>query len=199
MNAVELLANAFEKFPGIGSRQAKRFVYHLLSASPSERANLSKLITKLGSDVHQCIDCYRFWSGAGDLCRYCNDASRDESILMIVEKDQDINSVEKANSYRGRYFVLGGILTLSDRGSIREQELIRTLKTRSANNLKEVVLALSATSEGEHTSDRVREILAPFRDKLRVTVLGRGLSTGNELEYTDAQTLSSAFINRKES
>lgn len=199
MNAVELLASAFEKFPGIGSRQAKRFVYYLLSTSPSERENLSRLVAKLGSEVHQCKDCYRFWSGAGDLCRYCNDSARDESILMIVEKDQDINAVERANSYRGRYFVLGGIITLSGRGRIREQELIRTLKTRSEQNLKEVVLALSATSEGEHTADRIREILVPFRDKLKVTVLGRGLSTGNELEYTDAQTLSSAFINRKES
>jgi recombination protein RecR len=203
---VEELAQAFTRFPGIGPRQAKRFVYYLLSASESDRLRLSELVRNLGNDVKQCPSCYRFWSGAGELCNYCADTSRDDSILMVVEKDQDLLAVERANAYRGRYFVLGGVLTLSGKGSIRERELVNRVEqrlggenqTEEHGKLREIVLALSATNEGEHTADRIREVLGPLRGPLTLSVLGRGLSTGSELEYADAETLSGALQNRKE-
>ncbi|MBA3789037.1 recombination protein RecR [Patescibacteria group bacterium] len=195
---VEDLAHAFERFPGIGPRQAKRFVYHLLTVSQSDRAKLSKLIEQLGADVRQCPECLRYWSGTNTLCNFCNDSSRDDSLLMVVEKDQDLAAVERANAYRGRYFILGGVLTLSGKGQIRERELIERVDRRIKNGLKEIVLALSATSEGEHTADRVREILEPLREHVTLSTLGRGLATGSELEYADAETLSGALINRKE-
>ncbi len=199
MDTVERLAHAFERLPGIGPRQAKRFVYHLLATSSSERTAFAELIQALGDGVRQCSECYRFWSGTGEVCNYCGDGARDNALLMLVEKDQDINAMERSNSYRGRYFVLGGVITLSGKGAIRKRELVRMIEERSKHGLTEVVLALSATSEGEHTSDYLRELLAPYREYLRITVLGRGLATGSELEYVDAQTLSSALLNRKES
>ncbi len=195
---IEELAHAFARFPGIGPRQAKRFVYHLLSASSADRAKLSSLIQDLARDVQQCAQCYRFASTQNNLCNYCADTSRDDSMLMVVEKDQDLLAVERAGTYRGRYFVLGGVLTLSGKGIIRERELGKMADMRLAKGLKEIVLALSATSEGEHTADRVRELLAPYRDRVALTVLGRGLATGSELEYADATTLTSALQNRKE-
>jgi len=195
---VEELARAFERLPGIGPRQAKRFVFSLLAQQSGDRARMAELISKLADDVHQCASCYRFWSGSGNLCNFCSDPSRDDSLLMLVEKDQDLTAVERSGSYKGRYFVLGGVLTLSGKGVIRERELIKTVTDRSKSNLKEIVLALSATSEGEHTADRVREILTPLRDSIRLTTLGRGLATGSELEYSDAATLSGALQNRKE-
>jgi recombination protein RecR len=124
---------------------------------------------------------------------------------MLVEKDQDLAAIERAGTYKGRYFVLGGVLTLSGKGAIREKELVRTIERRLAPSegrlasLKEVVLALSATSEGEHTADYVRQLLAPYRDQLKISTLGRGLATGSELEYSDAETLRAALSNRKES
>ncbi|HQU07782.1 MAG: recombination protein RecR [Parcubacteria group bacterium 21-54-25] len=198
-DSINRLVYAFERFPGIGPRQARRFVYHLLAAPPADRALLSELISTLAKNVRQCPECLRFWSGAGERCNYCADRSRDDSLLMLVEKDQDITAIERANAYRGRYFVLGGVLTLSGKGAVREQELAHVLKARLARGLKEVILALSATSEGEHTADHLRELLAPYRSQLRITMLGRGLSTGSELEYVDAQTISGAFLNRKDS
>jgi recombination protein RecR len=198
---VEDLSHAFERFPGIGPRQAKRFVYYLLSATQFDRTKLSELIRDLGADVRQCTECLRFWSGSDDLCNYCADPTRDDSILMVVEKDQDLVAVERANAYRGRYFVLGGVLTLSGKGRIREQELVDRVDKRmkrAGGALHEVVLALSATAEGEHTADRVRELLTPLREHLKLSTLGRGLSTGSELEYADAQTLTGALQNRKE-
>lgn len=119
-------------------------------------------------------------------------------MLMIVEKDQDLVAVERAGTYRGRYFVLGGVLTLSGKGAIREKEMLIAVDTRITKGLKEIVLALSATSEGEHTTDRVQELIQPFRDKVKISMLGRGLSTGSELEYADAATLSGALQNRHE-
>lgn len=195
---IEELSAALARFPGIGPRQARRFVYYLLSVSANERAKLSTLIANLANNVHQCAECYRFADTRENLCSYCSDSSRDDSLLMLVEKDQDLLAVERAGTYRGRYFVLGGVLTLSGKGVIRERELSKIVDKRIARGLKEIVLALSATSEGEHTIDRIRELLQAFRDRLKFTILGRGLATGSELEYSDATTLSSALANRKE-
>lgn len=199
MDKIEELAQALARLPGIGPRQGKRFVFHLLAVPASERAKLAELITSLGENVHQCPECLRFFNGShATVCNYCADKTRDDGLLMIVEKDQDLSAVERAGTYRGRYFVLGGVLTLSGKGAIREKELIKILEKRIKNNLKEVVLALSATSEGEHTADRVRDLLAAYRDHIKISVLGRGLATGSELEYSDAETLRAALSNRKE-
>lgn len=196
---IEELARAFERFPGIGPRQAKRFVYHLLATAQGDRARLADLLINLGQDVRQCSMCMRFGpTNKENLCSYCADTARDDSILMLVEKDQDLAAVERAQAYRGRYFVLGGVLTLSGKGQIRERELVRIVEERATHGLSEIVLALSATSEGEHTADRIRDLLAPLRGSIRLSKLGRGLATGSELEYSDAETLSGALQNRKE-
>jgi len=198
MEGIDDLAHAFERFPGIGPRQAKRFVYHLLVAGPQERTRLAGLIERIGTTVRQCADCKRFAPGAGTSCTYCTDRTRDDSVLLVVEKDQDLAAIERAGIYKGRYFVLGGVLTLSGKGTIRERELVATIEKRASQGLAEVVLALSATSEGEHTADHLRNLLSPLRDGLRLTVLGRGLATGSELEYSDPETLRGALQNRKE-
>ncbi len=205
MDRIDELARALAKLPGIGPRQGKRFVYYLLSAPESERARLAALISSLGNDVRQCHECQRFHTGgSADVCLYCADRGRDDSLLMLVEKDQDLAAIERAGTYRGRYFVLGGVLTLSGKGTIRDKELIRLVEKRLSGGrlvptrVQEVVLALSATSEGEHTADHVRLLLAPYRDHLKISTLGRGLATGSELEYSDAETLRAALAGRKE-
>lgn len=205
MDHIEELARAFARFPGIGPRQGKRFVFYLLAAPVAERAKLAELIASLGSDVRQCPDCMRFFNGTSAVaCNYCSDTKRDDGQLMLVEKDQDLSAVERAGTYRGRYFVLGGVLTLTGKGAIREKELLKTVEHRLSpregrlTSLTEIVLALSATSEGEHTADHVRKLLAPYRDRLKISELGRGLATGSELEYSDAETLRAALTNRKE-
>ena len=210
MDHIEELARALARFPGIGPRQGKRFVYYLLAEPAEERARLAELVATLGKDVHRCSECLRFYNGgsAATVCNYCSDKMRDDSLLMIVEKDQDLSAVERAGTYRGRYFVLGGVLTLTGKGAFREKELVRRVEKHlqkglpagggSASSGQEVVLALSATSEGEHTTDRVRSLLAPYRDHLKISMLGRGLATGSELEYSDAETLRAALTNRKE-
>lgn len=205
MDRIEELARALARLPGIGPRQAKRFVYYLLAAPASERASLAELIASLGASVHQCPECLRFFNGTtAAVCNYCTDKSRDTSLLMLVEKDQDLAAVERAGTYKGRYFILGGVLTLSGKGAIREKELLKAIERRLLPRdqglplVTEIVLALSATSEGEHTADHIRQLLAPYRDRIKISVLGRGLATGSELEYSDAETLRAALSNRHE-
>ena len=199
MDKIDELAQALARFPGIGPRQGKRFVFYLLAAPAAERAKLAELIASLGKDVRQCPDCLRFHNGGSStVCNYCSDTKRDDTLLMLVEKDQDLAAVERAGTYKGRYFVLGGVLTLTGKGAIREKELLKMVEKRLKKGLQEIVLALSATSEGEHTADRVRELLMPYRDHVKISSLGRGLATGSELEYSDAETLRAALTNRKE-
>jgi recombination protein RecR len=209
MDHIDELAAALSRFPGIGPRQAKRFVFFLLASPASERAKLAELIASLGKNVRQCPECLRFHNGGtATVCNYCSDKTRDDAQLMLVEKDQDLSAVERAGTYHGHYFVLGGVLTLSGKGAIREKELLKAIerhlkkglpaKGGSTSGGKEIVLALSATSEGEFTVDRIRELLAPWRDHLKISELGRGLATGSELEYSDAETLRAALSNRKE-
>ena len=209
MDHIDELARALARFPGIGPRQGKRFVYYLLAASSNERMKLAELIVSLGKDVRQCPECLRFYNGThATICNYCSDKTRDDTLLMLIEKDQDLAAVERAGTYRGRYFVLGGVLTLSGKGAIREKELLHRVEKHLQNGLpaggesasggKEIVLALSATSEGEHTADHVRKMLARYRDQVKISTLGRGLATGSELEYSDAETLRAALTNRKE-
>lgn len=199
MDHIEELSRALARFPGIGPRQGKRFVFYLLAAPPDERKRLAELISSLGMDVRQCTECLRFYNGSNSsVCNYCSEKTRDDAQLMIVEKDQDLAAIERAGTYRGRYFVLGGVLTLTGKGAIREKELVKAIEKRLKGKLEEIVLALSATSEGEHTADHLRQMLSPYRDHLKISQLGRGLSTGSELEYSDADTLRAALSNRKE-
>ncbi|KKW41783.1 MAG: Recombination protein RecR [Parcubacteria group bacterium GW2011_GWB1_55_9] len=179
MDHIEELARALARFPGIGPRQGKRFVYYLLAEPAEERARLAELVATLGKDVHRCSECLRFYNGgsAATVCNYCSDKMRDDSLLMIVEKDQDLSAVERAGTYRGRYFVLGGVLTLTGKGAFREKELVRRV---------------------EKHLQKGRSLLAPYRDHLKISMLGRGLATGSELEYSDAETLRAALTNRKE-
>lgn len=199
MDKIDELASALSRLPGIGPRQGKRFVFYLLGAPATERTKLAELIASLGKEVRQCPDCLRFYNGGTKVsCNYCSDTTRDDTQLLLVEKDQDLAAVERAGTYHGRYFVLGGVLTLTGKGAIREKELQKVVEKKIKNGLKEIVLALSATSEGENTADRVRELLAPYRDSVKTSTLGRGLATGSELEYSDAETLRAALTNRKE-
>lgn len=201
--SVQKLTELFSKFPGIGPRQARRFVYHLLEETESSRGFLAQKILSLKSEMMRCSQCKRFFS-IGDaphqsLCPICANTERDASQLMVVARDVDLESVEKTKSYSGNYFVLGGQLRILDKNPesrIRIIELESLLEKSS--QVKEIIIAMNANSEGDYTADYVRQKLVesfPTRD-LKITVLGRGLSTGTELEYSDSETITYALKNR---
>jgi recombination protein RecR len=197
---IDKLSDLFEKFPGIGPRQAQRFVQFLLRSSPSLRRDLIDGVRDLGSSVHQCPACMRFSAGEKGLCSICKDEARDET-LAVIATDGDLLALERSRTYHGRYFVVGGLISLvSEKGhTLRLQELLRQLPDRSEKGLKEIILAFPANPEGDATAIRVQEELDAVAALYGLTVskLGRGLSTGSELEYADPDTLRSALANRK--
>lgn len=219
---VEKLTQYFRKFPGIGERQSERFVYFLLNSNPEYIKELSKLIATLKDSVTQCQFCFRFFPQpscsapscpplpetlqrtAGDdkrVCDVCTSNETDKTLLMVVEKDIDFESIRKSNTYNGRYFILNKLLPLLENkidDKLRTKELLELIKRQTKDGLKEVILAFSLTPQGEHTDMYIRKLLTPFQKKylFKVSTLGRGLSTGTELEYSDSDTIKNALKNR---
>lgn len=200
MDTFNKLADFFRQFPGIGPRQAKRFVYFLLSRDKDFLEELTALVAALKERIVQCKECFRFFQRNNGvfLCPICADKNRSPGELMVVAKDTDLEAMEKGSMYLGKYFVLGGTIAFIERKTadrLRLKELlIRVGKDAKAGMLKEVILALSVNPDGEHTSEELKRMLSSF--PVKISALGRGLSTGSELEYADRETLKSAFKNR---
>ena len=201
MDSIERLTSLFGRFPGIGPRQAQRFVQFLLRSSPTFRDEFIQTVQSMGKSVHQCPMCFRFFSEEGKICSTCINPKRDKSLLMIVASDADLFSMEKSGTYRGLYFVLGGTVSLASEktNNLRIKQLRSTVPVRLKNGLNEVILAFPANPEGDATAVQVREDLEalPNAKSLKITTLGRGLSTGSELEYADPETIKNALESRK--
>jgi|SRR3989344_6604401 len=199
MDAIERLAALFEKFPGIGPRQARRFVHYLLRSSPALRQELAKAIAGLTSSVRQCTECRRYHDGEDARCNRCAGRMRDRTLLMVVATDADAEAIERSHTYNGTYFILGGTVALGNEKNprIREADLVKCMQMRM-NELREIILAFPANIEGDTTGARVRDIIEPLIKDAQVLVstLGRGLSTGAELEYADSDTIKNALKNR---
>lgn len=201
---IEKLASYFKEFPGIGERQAKRFVYFLLHKNPIYVKELGDNILFLKDFIHQCPSCFLFFEGNKDqLCSVCKDPKTDRTSLLIVEKDADYENIKKSKNYTGMYFILGGlapIVTKETPSFLRLKELLNTIENRAKNNkLNEIIIALSLNPQGEHTDMYLREKISPLLEKykLKIVSLGRGLSTGTELEYSDNETIKNALANRQ--
>lgn len=199
MGPIHELTEILSKLPGLGPRQARRVVQYLLSRDQAFRASLAGYISGLSQKTAQCTKCMRFDDpNAGGLCQTCADLSRDQSQLLVVEHDVDIEALEASLTYKGLYFVLGGLMNLVKQRKdkvIRTAELLQRIKTDS--EIQEVIFALSTTPEGDYTARELSKQVAGSKEGLRVTLLGRGLSVGAELEYADPETLRSALKNRQ--
>lgn len=204
-NSINNLAEMFKKFPGIGERQAKRFVYFLLRQKTDYVQKLSNEIKDVQKNVHICQESYQYFYSLESkiLSPIAQDETRDKTKLLVIEKDADLETIEKTKIYNGNYFVLGGTLPhLHQEASshIRAKELKAIIEMKiKRDGLDEIILALSVTPEGLHTENYIKELLAETINKnnLKISTLGRGLSTGLELEYSDKETLESAFEARK--
>lgn len=211
MDSIERLVSVFERFPGIGPRQAQRFVQFLLRSSPAIRRELIDSLQSLGGSVHQCAQCMRWHAGASTkavgtyVCSICANPERDSTFLAVVASDQDLAALERSGTYRGYYFVLGGTVSLASEKTdgLRIKQLlshINDLRSRY-EGFGEVILAFPANPEGDATTIRVRTEIESRQGKtlpaLKITSLGRGLSTGSELEYADPETIKSAIESRR--
>jgi len=207
MNSIQKLTELFAQFPGIGPRQAKRFVYFLLNRDHGYLHELTALITQTGNEVQTCESCFRFFlkqKRESNICDICDAKNRDTSLLTVVSRDVDFEHIEKTGSYNGLYFILGGTVPILEQypeKKVRIDTLLQTIETRvnAPEPLKEIILAVNANPEGEHTGEYVKKMLEPYTTKysIKISTLGRGLSTGTELEYSDNETLKNALKNRQ--
>jgi recombination protein RecR len=204
MDSLNRLQELFAHFPGIGPRQAKRFVYYLLNKSPSFIREFTQLVEEVRKATSECIQCHRLFIGGNHssnvlLCSICSDTSRDSATLMIVARDSDFETVEKSGAYRGLYFILGGTIPILDKEPEKRVRLDALLKHVSSTiTLKEIILSMNTTPDGENTASVVKDTLKDIAQKsgMKISLLGRGLSTGAELEYVDGDTIRSALKNR---
>lgn len=202
MTPFDKLIRYFERFPGIGARQARRFVFHLLTLPPDELNTFSELIKNIHTNVTACPSCFRFHTPAvGDArCTICRSETRDQSKLTIVERDSDIDAIERGGIYDGLYFVLGGTVPLLDSQDTKSLRggALKHLVTTKAGSVKEIILAFAVNPDGENTGRYIEILLKDLitEHSLKVSHLGRGLSTGSELEYADPETIKNALLNR---
>jgi recombination protein RecR len=204
MDTIDKLTEIFKTFPGIGPRQAKRFVYFLLTRNKNYVGEFTNLVNELQKEIQICQECFQYFprrKQVSALCDICVGKNRDTDSLMIVARDIDLENIEKSHSFNGKYFVLGGTVPILDKNPetrIHLKELLSAIENKAKNGLKEIILGFSINPESEYTADYVIQVLNPLITKynLKISHLGRGLSTGTELEYSDADTIKNALKNR---
>ena len=190
-----LLARATDelgKLPGVGPKTALRLALHLLKQPVASVDSFADAISKLRHDIKYCRICHNI--SDTDVCPICSDEQRDHSTICVVENVQDIMAIENTQAYHGLYHVLGGIISPMDGIGPGDIEIDSLVSRVAAGGIKEVILALSSTMEGDTTNFYVRRQLKPFN--IKQTVIARGISVGNELEYTDEVTLGRSIVNR---
>lgn len=182
----------FSKLPGVGKKTAMRLVLHLLRQETEEVDAFGKAITQLKHEVKYCKVCHNI--SDTDICQICANPSRDSSIICVVESIQDVMAVEATQQFHGLYHVLGGVISPMDGIGPSDLQIDSLVERVSNGDVKEVILALSSTMEGDTTNFYIYRKLA---DKsVKISVIARGISIGDELEYTDEITLGRSIVNR---
>ena len=189
---LENAVNEFAKLPGIGRKTALRLVLHLLRQDKSSVDNFSQAITRLRHDIKYCNVCHNI--SDTDTCALCADSTRDSSTICVVESIRDVMAVEATQQFRGLYHVLGGVISPMDGIGPSDLEIESLVERVKAGGVKEVILALSSTMEGDTTNFYIFRKLAPY--DVKMSVIARGISIGDELQYTDEVTLGRSIVNR---
>ncbi len=186
------LVAELQRLPGIGQRSAQRLAFHLLRTEDSEAEALAAAIREMKEKVGLCEVCFNL--SEGPRCRICTDASRDESMICVVEEPADVIPIERTHEYRGVYHVLGGALSPIDGIDPEDLRIAELLERARADGVAEVVLATNPTTTGEATALHIAEAL---RGEVSVTRLASGLPVGADLEHADEVTLGKALAGRQ--
>ncbi len=206
--SIKKLTDLFAKFPTVGPRTASRFVFYLLKIPKQEIDELTSTIQELKNKITFCAFCFNpYESNGNNLCFICQNPSRNKQLVCVVEKENDLISIENTKRYNGLYFILGGNMLYfkkSESDKLRIEELKERIKNPQkfgfpAINFTEIIIATNPTPEGKATSALVERALKelPQFTSLKITHLAKGLPAGGELEYADEETLESAFEGRK--
>lgn len=207
---IQKLVDFFLEFPGVGPRQAARFAFYLLREDREKARELAETIAKLHDEIKLCLRCYKTYddnhagASATGLCELCRDNKRNARLVMVLEKEVDLANVERTRKFDGLYHVLGGTVSPLDAAAptrLHLKEFFGRVRGLAQDGGEvEVILATNPTTEGDATALYLERILRPLANQhpsLKITRLGRGISTGSELEYSDEITITNALLNRK--
>ena len=193
--------NSFASLPGVGRKTALRLVLHLLRQPESDVQGFADSLTRLKREVHYCSECRNI--SDTEMCPICRNPKRDHATICVVENIQDVMSIENTGQYRGVYHVLGGVISPIDGIGPKDIEADKLVERVLTGDIKEVILALPTTMEGDTTNFYLyRRIMNSLEqagrptEYLTVSLIARGVAIGNELEYTDEITLGRSIINR---
>ena len=221
--SIQKLIDIFSKFPTVGPRTAARFVFYLIKIPEEKVEELIKSIEELKAKIKICPLCFKSFEpdqilptqiskklGAGEekleagkdegeFCSICQDKIRDKTLICIIEKEVDLEAIEKTGKFKGLYFILGGTISRLEKPKQKEEiekRIDKLLKRVEKDQIEEIILALNPTTEGQNTNLLLQRKLKNLGIK-KITRLGQGLPVGGELEYADEETLSSALEGRK--
>lgn len=189
---LEKAVGEFSKLPGVGRKTALRLVLHLLRQPTTVADSLAEAVRNVRHDIKYCSICHNI--SDTDICPICADPRRDATTVCVVENVQDVMAVENTQAYHGLYHVLGGIISPMDGIGPSDIEIDSLVHRVAEGHIKEVILALSSTMEGDTTNFYISRQLRNY--PVKVSVIARGISVGNELEYTDEVTLGRSIVNR---
>lgn len=189
--ALQNLVEEFRRLPGIGKKTALRLALHVLHSPPEEASAFAEAILQVKENIHLCRNCFNFTEK--QICSICEDHSRNQQQICVVEDASNIMMIEKTNEYHGLYHVLGGVISPLD-GVGPEDLHIKELLKR-LENVEEVILALNSSTEGEATSIYLSRLMKPLG--IKITRLARGIPLGSNLEFVDELTLGKALKSRK--
>ena len=190
---LEKSVQEFSKLPGIGRKTALRLVLNLLRREEDEVLQFTETIARMRQEVKHCSVCHNI--SDSDVCPICSDPRRDATTICVVENIQDVMAVENTQQYQGLYHVLGGVISPMDGVGPADLEIESLVERVRQGGVKEVILALSSTMEGDTTNFYIFRKLAPYTE-VKLTIIARGISVGDELEYTDEVTLGRSILNR---
>lgn len=189
---LEKAVGEFAKLPGIGKKTAMRLVLHLLRQDAQTVEAFGNAMITLKHEIKYCKVCHNI--SDTEVCKICSNPSRDSSTVCVVENIRDVMAVENTQQYKGLYHVLGGVISPMDGIGPSDLQIESLVERVKSGEVKEVILALSSTMEGDTTNFYIFRKLAPYDVKL--TMIARGISIGDELEYTDEVTLGRSIVNR---
>lgn len=189
---LERAVQEFAKLPGIGRKTALRLVLHLLRQDHDDVMQFTEAVSQMKQEVKFCRVCHNI--SDQDVCPICSDQRRDSSTICVVENIQDVMAVENTQQFTGLYHVLGGLISPMDGIGPSDLEIDSLVARVAGSDIKEIILALSPTMEGDTTNFYIFRKLAPY--DVKISVIARGIAVGNELEYTDEVTLGRSILNR---
>jgi recombination protein RecR len=191
---LENAVNELAKLPGVGQRTALRFALHLLKQNEDNTLRLAKSLVDLVTEIKHCKRCNNL--SDSEICSICANNERQSDTICVVENIREVMAIESTNQYRGLYHVLGGVISPIEGIGVGDIAIEQLIKRVEQENVKEIILALPTTMEGDTTSFYINKLLEPYN--IKISAIARGVAIGDKIEYADEQTLARSILNRRD-